>query len=201
MPLSEAGALLALSVQLAGFPAVGTTLICSPQTPVADEQAAAVDEPGQGTRSKGPAAPATGPLSPHAVAAARPEEIRFEPFAAFPAGAEIAKVVGNPAAPGPYVVRVRVGAGVKLMPHVHHEDRIYTVISGVFYIGFGSRFDPGKLQAFGPGSVIVLPRDTPHFHRARSGTYVTQVTGTGPLSLDYLCAADDPRNHGDKSSG
>ena len=43
--------------------------------------------------------------------------------------------------------RRRVPRGVKLMPHRHPEDRVYTVISGVFYIGLGDRFDPEKLQA------------------------------------------------------
>jgi len=28
-------------------------------------------------------------------------------------------------------------SGVKMMPHRHPEDRVYTVISGVFYIGLG----------------------------------------------------------------
>lgn len=133
-------------------------------------------------------------LSPVKVGSVHAEDIGFEPFGAFPPGAELAKVVGDPAAPGPYVVRVRVKGGVRLQPHIHPEDRIYTVISGVFYIGFGTAFDAGKLQAFGPGSVIVLPHDTPHFHQAQSGEYVTQVTGTGPLGIDYIDPNDDPRN-------
>ncbi len=41
---------------------------------------------------------------------------------------------------------------VKLMPHRHHEDRVYTVISGVFYVGVGAQFDEGKLQTFSPGA-------------------------------------------------
>jgi ferredoxin-NADP reductase/MOSC domain-containing protein YiiM/ferredoxin len=41
------------------------------------------------------------------------------------------------------------------MPHVHPEDRVYTVISGVFYIGRGEQFDSAKLEAYPPGSVIV----------------------------------------------
>ena len=48
-------------------------------------------------------------------------------------------------------------SGVKLMPHTHPEDRIYTVISGVFYIGRGEHFDSEKLEAYPPGAVIVLP--------------------------------------------
>jgi quercetin dioxygenase-like cupin family protein len=92
------------------------------------------------------------------------------------------------------VIRVKVPFGVKIMPHKHPEDRVYTVISGVFYIGRGNQFDPDKLEAYPPGGVIVLPGDTHHFHWAKSGEYVSQVTAIGPLGLDYLDRRDDPRN-------
>jgi hypothetical protein len=52
-----------------------------------------------------------------------PEDIDWKPFAAFPPSARLAAVVGEPAKPGPYVTRVKVPAGVKLMPHRHPEDR------------------------------------------------------------------------------
>ena len=97
-------------------------------------------------------------------------------------------------APGPYVIRVKVPSGVKLMPHRHPEDRVYTVMSGVFYIGLGDRFDADKLQSYPPGSVIVLPGNTSHFHWAQSGEYVTQVTAIGPLGVEYVKSDDDPRN-------
>ena len=67
------------------------------------------------------------------------------------------------------------------------------VISGVFYIGLGEKFDGDKVAADPPGSVIVLPGETCHFHWAKSGEYVTQVTAIGPLGLEYVNAADDPR--------
>jgi len=123
-----------------------------------------------------------------------PEDIDWEPFTAFPPSARLAVVVGHPAEPGPYVVRVKVPSGVKLMPHRHREDRVYTVMSGVFYIGLGEQFDETGLEAYPPGSVIVLPGDSPHFHWARSGEYVTQVTAIGPISLEYVNPQDDPRN-------
>ena len=115
-------------------------------------------------------------------------------FAAFPPSARLAVVVGHPAEPAPYVVRVRVPSGVKLMPHWHHEDRVYTVISGVFYIGLGEQFEEEKLQAYPPGAVVVLPGGTRHFHWAKSGEYVTQVTAIGPISLEYVDPSEDPRN-------
>ena len=122
-----------------------------------------------------------------------PEDIDWEPFPSFPPTARLAVVVGHPSEPGPYVVRVKVPHGVKLMAHRHHEDRVYTVMSGVFYIGLGDTFDAERMEAYPPGSVLVLPGETYHFHWAKSGEYVTQVTGIGPLGLEYLNEKDDPR--------
>ena len=122
-----------------------------------------------------------------------PEDIEWNPFPAFPSGARLAVMVGHPAEAGPYVVRVKVPGGTKLMPHKHPEDRIYTVMSGVFYIGLGETFDGDKVTAYPPGSVIVLPGGTWHFHWAKSGEYVTQVSAIGPLGLEYHDLHDDPR--------
>jgi hypothetical protein len=81
-----------------------------------------------------------------------PEDVDWKPFAAFPPSAELAVVVGYPSKPGPYVIRVKVPSGVKIMPHRHPEDRVYTVISGVFYVGLGEEFDPDKLEAYPPAA-------------------------------------------------
>jgi quercetin dioxygenase-like cupin family protein len=113
-----------------------------------------------------------------------PEDIDWKPFPAFPPSVRLAVVVGQPSEPGPYTIRVKVPSGVKLMPYKHPEDRVYTVISGIFYIGLGDEFDSDKLGAYSPGSVIVLPGNTSHFHWAKSDEYVTQVTAIGPLGLE-----------------
>jgi quercetin dioxygenase-like cupin family protein len=128
--------------------------------------------------------------------AIRDEEIVWQSFAAFPPEARLAILVGDPSKPGPYVIRVKLPGGATLQPHRHAEDRIYTVLSGVFYIGLGEIFDEDRLLAFGPGSVVVLPGGQAHFHRAKSGEYITQVTAIGPLGLDYLDPANDPRRQG-----
>jgi len=123
-----------------------------------------------------------------------PEDIDWKPFPAFPASAHLAVVVGEPSKPGPYLIRVKAASGTKLMPHRHPEDRIYTVMSGVFYIGLGEQFDGDKVKAYPPGAVVVLPGDTWHFHWAKSGEYITQVTGVGPLGIEYRDSQDDPRS-------
>lgn len=122
------------------------------------------------------------------------QDIDWQPFPGFPPAARLAVVVGEPSEPAPYVVRVKLPGGERLMPHRHHEDRVYTVISGVFYIGRGDEFDERKLEAYPPGAVVVLPGGTSHFHWAKSGEYITQVTTIGPISLEYVDARDDPRH-------
>jgi quercetin dioxygenase-like cupin family protein len=124
-----------------------------------------------------------------------PDDVDWKPFPAFPPSVQLAVVVGEPTEPGPYTTRVKAAHGAKLMPHKHPEDRVYTVISGVFYIGLGDEFDASKLKAYPPGAVIILPGNTPHFHWAKSSEYVTQVSAIGPLGLEYLDAKDDPRTN------
>jgi quercetin dioxygenase-like cupin family protein len=123
------------------------------------------------------------------------EDLDWKPFPAFPSSVRLAVVVGIPSEHAAYTIRVKVPHGVKLMPHRHPEDRVYTVISGVFYIGLGDEFDATRLQAYSPGSVVVLPGNTSHFHWARSGEYVTQISAIGPLGIDYVTPDDDPRRH------
>jgi quercetin dioxygenase-like cupin family protein len=125
--------------------------------------------------------------------AIRPDDVEWKSFPAFPPQARLAILVGDPSKPGPYVVRVKLPSGTKLMPHKHPEDRIYTVMSGIFYIGLGEVFDETRLNAYGPGCVVVLSGGQPHFHWARSGEYITQVSAIGPLGLDYIDPSNDPR--------
>ena len=126
----------------------------------------------------------------HAI---RAEDIQWTTFAAYPPTVHLAIMVGDPSKPGPYTIRVKVPGGQKFMPHKHPEDRVYTVLSGVFYIGLGEEFDESKLTAYAPGSIVVLPGNQPHFHWAKSGEYITQVTALGPLGLDYIDPDNDPR--------
>ena len=94
--------------------------------------------------------------------------------------------------PGPYMIRVKVPGGVKLMPHRHSEDRIYTVIAASSTSALATN-SPPYCKRTRPGAVIFLPGNTSHFHWAKSGEYVSQVTAIGPLGFVYLNAKDDPR--------
>jgi quercetin dioxygenase-like cupin family protein len=100
----------------------------------------------------------------------------------------------------------RDSSGVKLMPHRHPEDRVYTVMSGVFYIGLGDQFDGDKVEAYPPGSVIVLPGNTSHFHWAKSGEYVIQVRplvrwASNTWSPATIPAGESPVKHNHRRNG
>ncbi len=66
-----------------------------------------------------------------------PEDIQWKPFPAFPPAACLAILVGRPSEAGPYVIRVKVPSGTKLMPHRHQEEQVCTVMSGVSCAGLG----------------------------------------------------------------
>jgi len=123
-----------------------------------------------------------------------PDAIEWQPFAGFPTAVRLAVLVGDPQKPGPYLIRIRVPAGEKMMPHAHGEDRIHTVIAGVFYIGLGARFDESALTAHAPGSVVIVPSGQPHFHYAKSGEFITQVNAIGPAVLNYIDRGSDRRS-------
>ena len=50
-----------------------------------------------------------------------PEDVDWKPFPAFPPGARLAVLVGEPTQARPYLIRVNVPSGVKLTPHKHPE--------------------------------------------------------------------------------
>jgi quercetin dioxygenase-like cupin family protein len=122
-----------------------------------------------------------------------PDQIKWQPTAAIPSGGQSSILYGDPRKASPFVTRVKQPADYKIPPHTHPEERVYTVMSGTFYIGFGDKFDPTKLKAFPAGSMFVVPANASHFHWMRSGEAVVQVSGVGPSGIEYVDRADDPR--------
>jgi quercetin dioxygenase-like cupin family protein len=115
-----------------------------------------------------------------ALFSATPQEMVFVPDPAH-AGYETAVVVGDPAAGGVYAVHTRLPANIRIDPHFHSEQwRIATVLSGTLYYGTGATFDERKLKALPPGSVLVEPKDAPHFAMTRGEPVLLHIVGQGP---------------------
>lgn len=123
-----------------------------------------------------------------------PEKIIWTPNPALPAGSQEAIIHGDPSEHEDYIIRVRVPAGTRVLPHTHPEGRVYTVLSGEFMIGIGNLFKKEELQLLPPGSVIFLPGGAPHFQYSEKEEYVIQIQGRGPVATDYIDQKDDPRH-------
>ena len=75
-----------------------------------------------------------------------------------PTGAQLVSVVGDPTKEGSYVIRMKAPAGYKVCPHVHTNDENVTVLSGMFHIGFGDKFDESKGHVVKPGGFVLCRR-------------------------------------------
>jgi quercetin dioxygenase-like cupin family protein len=123
----------------------------------------------------------------------RPSEITWTDQSALPKGAKFAVLLGDPAKPGRYVARLHASAGHQAPPHTHPEERVYTVLSGTFHLGFGEGYIESRIEAYPEGSVVIVRGDRHHFQHAKSGDYVVQIEGVGPTAVEYVNPKDDPR--------
>ena len=113
-----------------------------------------------------------------------PPEMKFSPNPERPGGA-VAVLVGDPSKAGIYVMHARIPANTKIEPHSHPQVwRIGTVLSGTLYYGYGDTFDKSKLKALGPGSVVVEPKDQPHFAMTKDEAVTIQVVAEGPTATN-----------------
>jgi pimeloyl-ACP methyl ester carboxylesterase/uncharacterized RmlC-like cupin family protein len=109
---------------------------------------------------------------------------------------EIQTVVlkGDPNQSGVYTIMLRVPAHTKIAAHAHRDDRVATVVSGTWRIGYGDKFDESALKPLPPGSFYTEPPGRNHFAETGSDPVVVQITGYGPSSTEYVDPVQDPRN-------
>jgi uncharacterized RmlC-like cupin family protein len=93
---------------------------------------------------------------------------------------------GDPNKPGLYTIQLTIPANTKIEAHTHPDDRVATVISGTWQIGYGSVFDEKKLKALAPGSFYTEPPGFAHFARTGSTAVSVQITGYGPTGTTYV---------------
>lgn len=125
-------------------------------------------------------------------APAIPETIEWAPAPpVLPAGAQIAVLSGNPAAEGPFVLRLKLPGGYEVPAHTHSGDELITVISGEFNVGHGERLDRGATTVLPVGGFVEMPAGHPHFAWTAAETIV-QIHGPGPFDIQYIDPSDDP---------
>jgi mannose-6-phosphate isomerase-like protein (cupin superfamily) len=95
---------------------------------------------------------------------------------------ETAVLFGDPAKPGPYVMRIKWLPGHMSRPHTHDVDRFFVVISGTWWLGTGDTFDPDSTVPVTAGTYVIHHANQIHYDGAKDGETVIQVWGMGPVS-------------------
>jgi uncharacterized RmlC-like cupin family protein len=108
-------------------------------------------------------------------------------------GIETVVLKGEPNESGVYTIMLRVPAHTQIAAHSHRDDRVATVVSGTWHIGYGDKFDESKLKALTPGSFYTEPPGRNHFAETGDEPVVVKITGSGPSSTEYVDPAQDPR--------
>jgi quercetin dioxygenase-like cupin family protein len=121
-----------------------------------------------------------------------PDKIQWGPAPpVFQPGAQFAVIAGDPGKTGPFIVRLKVPDGYRIMPHFHPTAENVTVLSGEFRVGMGDKFDESALTTLPAHSVAVVPAGHRHYAMAKGETEL-QVHAMGPFKLTYVNPADDP---------
>jgi len=115
--------------------------------------------------------------------------------AAFPAGAKMAVVSGDPSKAENFTVQLSFPNGYKIPPHFHPTDENVEVKSGTFVVGMGDTFDAAQMKPMKAGDKGTVPANGHHYASAKGAT-VVQVTAMGPFAMTYVNPSDDPRQKG-----
>lgn len=119
-------------------------------------------------------------LDPRAVEFQTPKDIKWVRNAA--GTSEQAILFGDPAKPGPYVVRIKWLPGNFSKPHFHPSDRFFVVISGTWWVGTGNIYNPEKTVPVPAGSYVIHKAGQVHFDGAKGEEAIIQVSGIGPVT-------------------
>jgi quercetin dioxygenase-like cupin family protein len=119
-----------------------------------------------------------------------PGEMKWTSQGAYAApGMEQLNLIGDPAKPGPYTIRLKFPKGYRVAAHTHPDAREVTILSGTFATGYGDKFDEAKLKVLPAGSFYTEPANLPHYIEIKEAV-ILQVSGTGPSSRRFVDAAD-----------
>jgi hypothetical protein len=114
---------------------------------------------------------------PKAVSYTLPDKIDWKKGA----GADTATVHGDPSKPGLYIQLLKWHPHNMSRPHFHTSERWITVISGTWWIGTGTKYDPDSTYPVPAGTYVVDIANGIHYDGAKDEECVLEIVGMGPL--------------------
>jgi Domain of unknown function (DUF4437) len=128
-----------------------------------------------------------------AAVAVTPAEMKWTAQGGLAApGMEQLNLLGDPAKPGPYTLRLKFPKGFRIAPHTHPDSREVTILSGTFATGYGEKFDADILKILPAGSFYTEPANIPHYIEIEEDT-VLQVSGMGPSGRRFGNPPETPK--------
>lgn len=119
-------------------------------------------------------------LDPAAVIVKIPANIQWTGSAT--TGAQSAILMGDPTKPGLYIQLTKWHAHSMSRPHFHPNDRYITVISGTWWKGTGTKYDPDSTVPIPAGSFVTDVAKGIHYDGAKDEECVLQIVGMGPAT-------------------
>jgi quercetin dioxygenase-like cupin family protein len=137
---------------------------------------------------------AAGTLHAQAASAHSTHALTWGPApAAFPKGAKMAVVSGDPTKEAPFTVELSLPAGYQIPAHFHPTEEDVQVKKGTLLVGMGDTLDLKKTKALKAGQKGKIPAQHHHYAAAQGATVIS-VSAMGPFAMTYVNPADDPQN-------
>lgn len=99
-----------------------------------------------------------------------------------PGVSQTAVLLGDPSKPGLYIELVKWFPHNMSRPHFHPNDRYITVVSGTWWVGSGTKYDPDSTVPMPPGSFVTDLAGKPHYDGAKDEAAVIEIVGQGPAT-------------------
>ena len=122
---------------------------------------------------------AIGDLNPKVLRYQLPNQIKWVES---PSGAATANLVGDPAKPGFYIYLNKWHPHHMSHPHFHPNDRFITVLSGTWWVGTGTKYDPNSTVPMPAGSFVTHFAKQVHYDGAKDDECVLEIVGQGPAT-------------------
>jgi len=118
-------------------------------------------------------------LNPAAIAYKLPDQIKWTDEAS---GVKTAVVLGDPSKPGLYIVLAKWTPHRMSHPHFHPNDRYITVLSGTWWVGTGTKFDPDSTVPLPAGTLVTHFGKQIHYDGAKDVEAILEIVGEGPAT-------------------
>ena len=124
--------------------------------------------------------PVKADLNPAAIMIQHPDQIKWVKNEK--AGNANAILAGDPNKPGIYVELTKWYPHHMSRPHFHPNDRYIFVISGTWWVGTGTKYDPDITTPVPAGSYVTHYAKQIHWDGAKDEEVTLEIVGEGPAS-------------------